>query len=58
MKRILVVEDDEGKRLLCHDEFSEVGYEVMPATNGRETLVMLDIVMPGMNGEIRSSGGI
>ena len=60
MKKILVVEDDESQRILYHDEFSEAGYEVMLAANGREALkhldrdkpdlIILDIVMPVMDG--------
>ena len=60
MKKILVVEDDENQRLLYHDEFSEAGYEVVMAANGREALeqldmakpdlIILDIVMPVMDG--------
>jgi DNA-binding response OmpR family regulator len=60
VKKILVVEDDESQRLLYHDEFSESGYEVVMAANGREALeqldmakpdlIILDIVMPVMDG--------
>jgi DNA-binding response OmpR family regulator len=60
VKKILVVEDDESQRILYHDEFSEAGYEVMLAANGREALkhldrdkpdlIILDIVMPVMDG--------
>jgi len=60
VKKILVVEDDENQRLLYHDEFSEAGYEVVMAANGREALeqldmakpdlIILDIVMPVMDG--------
>ena len=60
VKKILVVEDDDSQRLLYHDEFSEAGYEVVLAANGREALkqleivkpdlIILDIVMPVMDG--------
>ncbi len=60
VKKILIVEDDESQRLLYHDEFSEAGYEVVMAANGREALdqldiakpdlIILDIVMPVMDG--------
>jgi len=60
VKKILVVEGNESQRILYHDEFSEAGYEVMLAANGREALkqldrdkpdlIILDIVMPMMDG--------
>jgi len=60
MKKILVVEDEEGLRLLYEEELKGEGYEVFTAQNGREAikqlekvkpdLVVLDIVMPVMNG--------
>src|SRR4030042_5717655 len=60
MKKILVVEDEEGLRLLYEEELSSEGYEVLTAVNGREAiqqletgkpdLIILDIVMPVMDG--------
>jgi CheY-like chemotaxis protein len=60
MKKILVVEDEEGLRLLYEEELKAEGYEVLTARNGREAiqllevrkpdLIILDIVMPVMNG--------
>lgn len=60
MKKILVVEDEEGLRLLYEEELKSEGYEVLTARNGKEALqqldtgkpdlVILDIVMPVMNG--------
>lgn len=60
MKRILLVDDEEGIQLLYREEFEEQGYEVISAYNGEEALekfaaqppdlVVLDINMPGMNG--------
>lgn len=60
MKRILVVEDEEGLRLLYKEELEAEGYEVITAGNGKEAiqrleeekpdLIVLDIVMPVMDG--------
>ena len=58
--KILVVEDEEGLRLLYEEELKAEGYEVFTAQNGREALqqlerikpdlIILDIVMPVMDG--------
>lgn len=60
MKKVLVVEDEEGLRLLYEEELKSEGYEVLTARNGKEALqqletgkpdlVILDIVMPVMDG--------
>jgi CheY-like chemotaxis protein len=60
MKRILVVDDEEGIRLLYQEELRDVGYEVVTAESGEEALAMvkeqkpdlitLDIKMAQMNG--------
>ena len=60
MKKILVVEDEEGLRLLYEEELTAEGYDVLTARNGREAiqqleqgkpdLIVLDIVMPVMDG--------
>ncbi len=60
MKKILVVEDEEGLRLLYREELEAEGYEVITARNGKEAiqeldkgkpdLIILDIVMPVMDG--------
>ena len=60
MKKILVVEDEEGLRLLYEEELEAEGYEVITAQNGKEAiqkleegkpdLIILDIVMPVMDG--------
>ncbi|MGD0919139.1 MAG: response regulator [Thermodesulfobacteriota bacterium] len=59
-KKILVVEDEEGLRLLYEEELEAEGYEVLTARNGKEAiqqlevekpdLIILDIVMPVMDG--------
>lgn len=59
-KKILVVEDEEGLRLFYKEEIEAEGYDVLTAGNGREAiqqlekgkpdLVILDIVMPVMDG--------
>jgi CheY-like chemotaxis protein len=58
--RILVVDDEANIRELLTQEFSEAGYDVRTASNGREAvkmvrterpdLVVLDVMMPEMNG--------
>ena len=59
-KKVLVVEDEEGLRLLYEEELKAEGYEVITAKNGKEAihqleagkpdLIVLDIVMPVMDG--------
>jgi CheY-like chemotaxis protein len=59
-KKILLIEDEAGLRILYRDELEEEGYEVVSAGNGEEgirqfekerpDLVVLDIVMPVMDG--------
>jgi two-component system response regulator (stage 0 sporulation protein F) len=59
-KKILIVEDEEGLRFLYKEELEAEGYEVLTAGNGREAiqqleegrpdLIILDIVMPVMDG--------
>jgi CheY-like chemotaxis protein len=59
-KTILVVDDDENQRFLCQEVLTDEGYEIMVAKDGKEALekveekppdlVILDIVMPEMNG--------
>jgi CheY-like chemotaxis protein len=58
--RILVVDDEANIRDLLSQEFTEAGYHVNVAANGREALdeirrdrpdlVVLDVMMPEMNG--------
>jgi DNA-binding response OmpR family regulator len=60
MKKILIVEDEEGLRLLYEEELKAEGYEIVTARNGKEAvqrleevkpdLIILDIVMPVMDG--------
>jgi signal transduction histidine kinase/CheY-like chemotaxis protein len=59
-KSILVVDDDANIRSLLQQEFTEAGYVVRLAENGRQALalireeapglVILDVMMPEMNG--------
>ena len=58
--RILVVDDEANIRELLTQEFTEAGYAVITAANGREAvaevrrqrpdLIVLDVMMPEMNG--------
>ena len=58
--RILVVDDEANIRELLTQEFTEAGYAVVTAANGREAvaevrrqrpdLIVLDVMMPEMNG--------
>ncbi len=59
-KKILLVEDEDALRMLYGEELEGEGYEVLKARNGKEALqqfdqgrpdlVLLDIVMPVMDG--------
>jgi len=59
-KKILVVDDEEGLRLLYKEELEDDGAEVTLAASGAEAierleegvfdLILLDIKMPGMDG--------
>lgn len=60
MKKLLIAEDDSNLRLLYEKEFSEDGYYVILAKNGKEViskakkekpdLIVMDIRMPGLGG--------
>jgi CheY-like chemotaxis protein len=59
-KKILLVEDEKVLQLLYREELADLGFEVTTANDGFEALrrmeesgydlVVLDIVMPGMDG--------
>ena len=59
-KKILLIEDDEILRGIITQKFVKEGYKVVQAINGidglkaidteRPDLVLLDILLPGMNG--------
>jgi len=60
MARILFGDSDPHIRLLCQEEFSEEGYEVMIASDGHELLrlmdsghpdlVVMELLLPDMSG--------
>ena len=60
MKKILLVDDEPSILIVYREEFEDEGYQVISAVNGEEGLekfnrekpdiVILDILMPGMNG--------
>ncbi|SMB79777.1 response regulator transcription factor [Deinococcus hopiensis] len=60
MKTVLIVEDNAGVRTLVREYLEEHGYRVRVASNGQEgllearhtrpDLVLLDVMMPGMDG--------
>ena len=59
MAKIMVVDDDDGILNLLERFLVRLGYEVITASNGEEalksmeerpTIVLLDIMMPGMHG--------
>jgi len=60
MKKMLIAEDDEHLRLLYKRTFSDDGYKVLLARNGREAvtkarkqkpdIIIMDIRMPGLDG--------
>ena len=60
MERVLVVDDEPDVLLLCRLNLEQQGFDVLEASNGRSALdllqqgrpdvVVLDLMMPGMNG--------
>lgn len=60
MKKILIVDDQMGIRILLSEVFRKEGYETFLAANGKEALeilqsdkpdlVLLDMKIPGMDG--------
>lgn len=47
-RTVLVVDDDDGVRDLLTDIFRHAGYGVVAASNGREALSQLDVVVPDL----------
>ncbi|HSK14226.1 MAG TPA: response regulator, partial [Phnomibacter sp.] len=57
---ILIVDDDDAIRSLLQQELGDAGYRIVEASNGKDALdmvrhhrpdlIILDIMMPGMNG--------
>ncbi|RIJ69483.1 MULTISPECIES: response regulator [unclassified Rummeliibacillus] len=60
MKKLLIVDDQQGIRLLLNEVFKREGHEPLLASNGLEAIqilengavdaVLLDMKIPGMNG--------
>lgn len=60
MKKVLIVDDQQGIRLLLNEVFKNEGFETLLASNGIEAIqyventvidcVLLDMRIPGMNG--------
>lgn len=60
IKKILVVDDSPTERFALTEALTKNGYEVVTAENGEEAvikskaelpdLILMDVVMPGMNG--------
>lgn len=59
-KVILIIDDDPNVRTICKESLAYLGFEVIEASNGEETflllrrkspdLILLDIMLPEMNG--------
>ncbi len=60
IKRILVVDDSATERHMLRDLLTKAGYEVIASENGEDAilkarqvkpdLILMDVVMPGLNG--------
>lgn len=60
LKKLLIVDDQQGIRILLNEVFKKEGYETFLAANGQEALViadtcaidgvLLDMKIPGMDG--------
>ena len=60
IRRILIVDDSPTERHVLNDMLTKSGYEVMSSDNGedaiqkakslRPDLILMDVVMPGLNG--------
>ncbi len=61
MAKVLVVDDEEGIRVLCRVNLELEGYDVIEAADGKQALdaardlrpdlIFLDIMMPGLSGD-------
>ena len=60
MARILIIDDEVAYRKILKDTFEKEGFEVTLASEGKEGIIkaaknrpdfiLLDLIMPGMNG--------
>jgi twitching motility two-component system response regulator PilH len=60
IKRILIVDDSPTERHVLNDMLTKAGYEVVASDNGEDAilkaktvkpdLILMDVVMPGLNG--------
>jgi twitching motility two-component system response regulator PilH len=60
IKRVLIVDDSPTERHVLNDMLTKAGYEVVASDNGEDAilkartakpdLILMDIVMPGLNG--------
>lgn len=60
VKRILIVDDEEGYRKVLSNSLTDLGYEIRAVSNGFEALeeikrqqysiILLDVKMPGIDG--------
>src|SRR6202171_1055389 len=60
IKRVLIVDDSPTERHVLNDMLTEAGYDVIASDNGEDAihkarhakpdLILMDVVMPGLNG--------
>src|SRR5438067_125423 len=60
IKRVLIVDDSPTERHVLNDMLTKAGYEVIASDNGEDAilrakrdkpdLILMDVVMPGLNG--------